>query len=720
MGLMSLQTNNQMAYYFRTFGILGTFIFMAGVQFTLCYLSVLPNKLKNALNLISLTGIPIFFAYSTPGQTIFVHNSIGTTFYFKPGVINTCYSLYFFVVSVNIFLVTLHTAKNSPYKRIQVAAKRLLIVESLIFVGAVFDMIFPSMGIPAIPGSAITHFWGVSIFWLALHAMYKSELTVANMSEYVYHSLNAPVLIFNPKGELEIINSASIAFFGIDEESFVPGTIGIDKILEAGEDVFNFEGNNCVRTMTSKSNGAHCEISISKIMDSYQDIIGYICLSSDLTEHELAISQLEQAKLVADSANMSKSLFLANMSHEIRTPMNAILGFSEIALSENIDKTARNYFNEIKQAGNVLLTVINDILNISKIELGVKEVSNHNYNLVKIIKDAELITRVNANKKGLALNVNIARDIPEELCGDFNKIREILLNILGNAVKYTNQGKIDFDVSIINHEESTAVNPSEELPCMPVEGSFAEKPNDSKVMSTENASGKIWLRFEVSDTGIGIKEEDIETIFDKFTRVDAKLTSTTEGTGLGLPITKGLVELLGGTIEVKSEYGKGTTFIVEIPQAVVDTKAVHENKSESAEAEETEKPKELIDLQGNSFLVVDDTKINLIVAAKFLKKYGADVDTALSGVESIEKCKTKKYDIVFMDHMMPEMDGVEAMKNIRQIEGYETGAKQKIVALTANAVDSAREMLLSEGFDDFISKPIKSETLDEVITKMLA
>jgi len=684
MGLMSIQTSLMKAYVYRTIGILGTFIFMASVQVALCILSEIPKKSQKILNAIALLGLPIFCLYSIPGQTIFIDSNYGMTFFFKPGIITTIYSLYFFFVSLNIFIITLYTVRHNQIKRTVVAGKRLIIVELCIFTGAIFDMILPTLGIAAFPGSAITHFWGVVIFWLALHEMFKSQLTVANMSEYVYYSLSTPVLIFNSNYKLAIINNSSSLFCNIDEGTFLPGEIDINELFETNRDIFDFENDGYITKSICKSNGANCEIIINKIKDAYNDIIGYICLVNDLTEHNLIISRLEQAKLAADAANTSKSVFLANMSHEIRTPMNAILGFSDIALMEDIDNKSREYFKEIKQAGNVLLSLINEILNISKIELGKNEIENANYKPARILNDVELITRSNAIKKGLKFNVNIDPNFPEEVYGDANKIREILLNILGNSVKYTNKGGIEFVAKTYT-----------------------------------DLYGNTMFHFVISDTGIGIKAEDIPTIFDKFARVEKKLNSTTEGTGLGLSINKGLVDLLGGTIEVSSEYGVGSSFSVDIPQKVIDSspmKPVSEDKPTSNHLANSI-------LEGSEslhFLIVDDTTLNLKVASKLLSFYNAEIDTCTSGMEAIEKCKICQYNIIFMDHMMPEMDGIEAMKKIRLLPGYAPGSINKIVALTANAVDGARDMLIAEGFDDFISKPMKKEILDETITRVLS
>jgi len=677
MGIMSLQVDDTLAYYWRTIGIFGTFVFMISVQSAMCVLAEIKGKLKWLLNIVALLGIPIFFAYSQPGQTIFVHNSIGTTFYFKEGFVNTIYSLYFFLVSVNIFLSTINIVRHSNVKRTVNAGRRLILVELCIFVGAVFDMIVPSLGKAALPGSAITHFWGVLIFWLAVHENYKSLITTSNMSEYVYHSLNTPILIFNPDFTLEVLNNASIEYFWLKDYQ-LSKTIKIGDLFETDDDIFDFKGQSIVSKAVCKINHANCEIGVNKIIDKYDDVTGYICLVTDMTEHDLIISRLEQAKLAADSANMTKSMFLANMSHEIRTPLNAILGFSNTELMKDVDAESRERFSDIHESGQVLLSVINQILDFSKIEVGKLDVEEEEYKASKLIEDVRIITGSNASKKGLEFSVDAPKDMPDELVGDINKIREILLNILGNAVKYTDEGSVKLTV-------------------------------DYNEIDDKN----ILLKFSIKDTGVGIKEEDIGKIFDKFSRLDSKLNSATEGTGLGLSITKGLIEILKGTITINSEYGKGSEFVVQIPQKKAD-----KSKNELLEADSKSDIHTVkISAEGKRFLVVDDNKVNLKVSSMFLSNYGATIDTCASGKESIDKCSNTLYDIVFMDQMMPEMDGIDAMHLIRELPGYELGSEHKIVALTANAINDVKENLLAQGFDDYISKPIIKEELEGVLLK---
>lgn len=683
MGIMSLQNDDTNAYFWREFGILGTFVFMASVQTTLCHVAEIPRAKRHFFNAISYTGIIVFFLYITPGQTVFVHNQIGTTFYFRQGLINIIYSFYFTIVSANILFVTLYMLRYSNLQKIRVAAKRFMIVEIFIFTGAIFDMIMPSFGIAALPGSAITHFWGVCVYWVAIHEMNKSKITIANMSEYIYNSLDTPVLVFNSEYRLEILNSASATFFQINEDSFVPDTMTIHDLFETEEPFFQFEERSCTKRAVCNANAANCELSVSKIKDSYKDVIGYILLINDLTEYEMVITKLEQAKLAADSANMSKSLFLANMSHELRTPMNAILGFSDIALAEKIDPQSREYFREIKNAGNILLSIISEILDISRIELGKHELTCGNYKPAHLFKDVETITSVNANKKGLQLITNIDPAFPDELYGDRDKIREILINLLSNAVKYTKEGSIHFSVRALLQNDNHAV-----------------------------------IQFKVSDTGIGIRKEDIPSVFDKFQRLDAKLNSSTEGTGLGLSITKGLVDMMNGTITVDSEYGVGTTFTVELPQQIVSFSPI-KLLDEARDYIESQTFK-TSDFSNAKVLIIDDSNVNLKVASALLKSmFHISAELAASGAEGIEKCKNKVYDIVFLDQMMPVMDGIETIHEIRLLPGYEQGSNVKIIALTANVVNGVKEQLLNESFDDFLGKPIDKQILNELVSHAL-
>lgn len=677
MGMMSIQIDTNKAFFWRSIGIAGTFAFMISVQMAMCYISTIDQKLKNLAIFISFLGIIIYFMYIQPGQTIFVQSQIGMTFYFCQNLTNILYGIYFVVVSTNIFLITLNIAKHNPRNQLRAAGQSFILVELCIFVGAITDLFMPVFGVLAFPGSAITHFWGVLVYWYAIHKMYKSEITVSNMSEYVYYSLDRPVVIFDSNYSIKIMNDAAKKILLLDENNDCVTDYKIASFFDLTNDSFNFESLSTTIQACNKKNNSHCEIAISKILDSYKDVIGYITLISDLTEHELIIEKLEQAKLAADSANMSKSLFLANMSHEIRTPLNAILGFSELALIKKNLSSNFIYFEKIKSAGESLLAIVNQILDISKVELGTQELNCIEYNTHKLFEDIKLIIEVQAHKKGLKFDLKINDTFPDNLYGDQDKIREILINLLNNSVKYTKTGFVSLDANLISKTEDKAL-----------------------------------IEFIISDSGIGIKEEDIQFIFDKFHRVDSNLNSSTEGTGLGLSIVKGLVDLMNGTINVSSIYGVGTQFKVLITQGLAD--AEHITDIEDLPVISAQINDANHSLSGK-ILVVDDNDINLTLVTSLLEMFEISYDACSSGYEAIEKCKSEHYRGILMDQMMPELDGIETMKEIRRLPEYDDHIKCPIYVLTADVIKGAKERLIAEGFDGYLAKPIDISEFEKVI-----
>ena len=414
--------------------------------------------------------------------------------------------------------------------------------------------------------------------------------------------------------------------------------------------------------------------------------------------------QLTEAKAAAEHANTAKSEFLASMSHEIRTPINAVLGMNEMVLRESLqarDQASKvqpelrayltnisNYAGNIDSAGKNLLAIINDILDFSKIESGKMEITEADYKFSSVLNDISNVISFRAKDKGLDFKIEMDKDLPDGLFGDELRIRQIMTNLLGNAVKYTKRGSV---LLYVGKEAGDVI-----------------KNGDT-----------IHLVIAVKDTGIGIKKEDIDKLFQKFERVDLQQNSTVEGSGLGLAITKNLLELMNGTIKVESVYGEGSTFTATIPQKVVSTEPVGDFKMKFEKSvQEAEVYHEAFRAPDAHILIVDDTRMNLTVAVGLLKKTQMDIDTAASGLEAIGLTKTIKYDLILMDQRMPGMDGTETMKNIK---AQEDGVNKEtpFICLTADAVSGARTHYLAEGFTDYLTKPIDSKALERTLMKYL-
>ena len=384
------------------------------------------------------------------------------------------------------------------------------------------------------------------------------------------------------------------------------------------------------------------------------------------------------------AASQAKSAFLANMSHEIRTPINAVLGMDEMILRESTDKTILGYATNIKIAGSNLLSIVNDVLDFSKIEAGKMELLSDNYEVSSLIIDLLNMTRERAEKKGLKYELNISPDLPKTLYGDSVRLKQCILNLLTNAIKYTQEGSITFSIDF-------------------------ERVNETDLN----------LKVHVVDTGSGIKKEDMEKLFAPFERIEEKKNRTIEGTGLGISIVRRLLHMMQSSLEVTSTYGKGSDFSFQVQQKVVDWTACGDlNEAYEQSIQQMANYKEKLHASKAHLLFVDDTAMNLEVIKGLLKNTGIKIDTALSGKEALELVRHNQYDILFIDHRMPEMDGIETLHAMKEMPDNQCAGKP-CIAITANALSGVKKMYLEEGFDNYLSKPVNPSKLEDMIRSYL-
>ncbi len=435
----------------------------------------------------------------------------------------------------------------------------------------------------------------------------------------------------------------------------------ISRIKHLSEQINEFSSTKAYETVEAIREYPYGDDEIKILADNTAEMI------RDLQVHEAKVAKAAQFK----------SDFLANMSHEIRTPMNAVVGLSELAIKEEDPEKKKQYISQINASANTMLVIINDILDFSRIESGEVEIVPVVYDVKKTITELVNVVSKGLNEKPVRMSLNMPPNMPEYLRGDSARIRQVLGNVVSNAVKFTKEGSVTINVECESVDEK-GVN----------------------------------LKIRVADTGIGIMKQDYEMIFESFSQVNSKRNRESEGTGLGLAITQRLVLLMNGTIEVESEYGVGSVFKICIPQEI----AVGA-EAEQADAAAKNAGARKFRAPDASVLVVDDNSVNLFVAKSMLEQYDIKPVCVTGGKQAIAAAGKDKFDIILMDYMMPQMDGIEAMKRIR--EDYPKYKDVPIIAFTANAVEEAREILLKEGMDDFLAKPLKSSDLEAILYKWL-
>ncbi len=511
---------------------------------------------------------------------------------------------------------------------------------------------------------------------LLLYAIFRNNLMDAETlaKEYIIDELSAGVIAMDTNGCVAYYNNKAFQIFP-DIENNAPSVIEkIRNSIKTGEPItvedaiYTFEERKLVHKSSAESKM-------------------YVLIDS--TAHYQHLREVEREKQIADAANKAKTEFLASMSHEIRTPINAVLGMDEMILRESTEPVIKEYAMDIQASGRTLLTIINDILDLNKIESGKMEIVPVEYDTTNLLYDISNMTKYRAKDKELSFEMWVASNIPTRLFGDDVRIRQILMNLLTNAVKYTKKGTIWFRVSLMQDNNS-------------------------------ELGENVILHFEVEDTGVGIKPEDMDKLFSEFERIDIERHRNIEGTGLGMPITMKLLSLMNSELKVESEYGKGSVFSFDLMQKIVDSKPIGDFDSNIKKlmTEQYVYTEELIapDLR---VLMVDDNDMNRKVFQALLKKTQIKIIDVGGGNEAIEVATKEHFDIIFMDHMMPGMDGVEAMKKIKAIKDGPC-ANTPIIVLTANAVAGAKEKYMEDGFDGFLSKPIIYNELEGLIKNIIS
>jgi signal transduction histidine kinase/CheY-like chemotaxis protein/HPt (histidine-containing phosphotransfer) domain-containing protein len=499
--------------------------------------------------------------------------------------------------------------------------------------------------------------------------------------------------------DLKVLAHPQPRYLGMSIRNMNDGEAIADLLL-AGHNIserkgVDYDGKQCVIFIRQMENGWYMSV-IANAKEYYQSltrigfILGFLGLGMAIVLN-IILWRVARAKQKADVMNRQKSNFLATVSHEIRTPLNAILGIAEIGMqNQTLPQNVREGVSKIYASGYTLLTIINDVLDLSKIEAGKLELVLVRYDVASLIHDTVQLNMMRIGSKMIKFDLQVDPIIPSELFGDELRIKQILNNLLTNAFKYTDSGTVLLSIS----------------------AKYEDRVKDPYVS----------LIFRVADTGQGMSPEQVSRLFDEYTRFNLEANRLTEGTGLGMSITKSLVAMMNGNISVESEMGRGSTFTVHLPQKSVGAvslgaETVERLRQFRIDGSSYLKTQPIVrePMPYGSVLIVDDVETNLYVAKGLMVPYGLSIDTATSGFETIEKIAAGNvYDIIFMDHMMPKMDGIEATKILREL-----GYTQPVVALTANAVAGMAEIFLSNGFDDFISKPIDIRQLNSCLNKLI-
>ena len=678
-GIMGFTETGEVAAVFRAVGLVGVAGFMMTEALMIAYMVELPKWLFRAYAMIFGIFAVVDLYFFIPDQHTFVRLNGRMCYYSTNSFGRMVHNIFLaFVVVTMIAMAILWVHKEKP-KRQSYYVRAAILSNIAILFSIIPDTILPMLGKPSFPSSAYGMFLTYMITWFWATRFNAFSITVGNLSQYIYESANTAILIFDEYFRLVLANPYGQELLGIkkiENQKLMQLFQGTDAESGRIKDGI-LRDNKGVAELVSVHGAISCSLNFSLARDFHDDPYCIVCFVYDLTKEKNMLEEVVRA-------NEAKSQFLANMSHEIRTPINGILGMDSVLLKECHDENLREYAKNIQSAGQSLLSIINDILDISKIESGKMEILTIRYQLFSVLNDCYNLTKIKLQNKPVSFIMQINEKLPSWLYGDEVRIRQIINNFLSNAVKYTKEGNITFELD------------------------FEEKTDE-----------QILLVITVRDTGIGIKEEDLGKLFESFTRIEEKRNRNIEGTGLGLNLTKNLVNLMGGEVFAESTYGKGSCFTAKIPQKIADAKPMGDFGKRYQQYLSTSDDDKLSFLAPDAkILVVDDVTMNLKVVEGLLKATKIQIDTAVSGSECLECVKTTPYQMIFLDHMMPEMDGLETLEHMKNLADN-PNAQTPVIMLTANAIVGAKEEYIEAGFTDYLTKPIRETELLEMILKYL-
>lgn len=678
-GIMGFTETGEAAAVFRAVGLVGVVGFMMTEALMIAYMVELPKWLFRAYAMIFGIFAVVDLYFFIPDQHTFVRLNGRMCYYSTNSFGRMVHNIFLaFVVVTMIAMAILWVHKEKPKRQVYYVRAAILANIAILF-SIIPDTILPMLGKPSFPSSAYGMFLTYMITWFWATRFNAFSITVGNLSQYIYESANTAILIFDEYFRLVLANSYGQELLGIkkiENQKLMQLFQGTEAEFGRIKDGI-LRDNKGVAELVSVHGAISCSLNFSLARDFHDDPYCIVCFVYDLTKEKNMLEEVVRA-------NEAKSQFLANMSHEIRTPINGILGMDSVLLKECHDENLREYAKNIQSAGQSLLSIINDILDISKIESGKMEILTIRYQLFSVLNDCYNLTKIKLQNKPVSFIMQINEKLPSWLYGDEVRIRQIINNFLSNAVKYTKEGDITFELD------------------------FEEKTDE-----------QILLVITVRDTGIGIKEEDLGKLFESFTRIEEKRNRNIEGTGLGLNLTKNLVNLMGGEVFAESTYGKGSCFTAKIPQKIADAKPMGDFGKRYQQYLSTSDDDKLSFLAPDAkILVVDDVTMNLKVVEGLLKATKIQIDTAVSGSECLECVKTTPYQMIFLDHMMPEMDGLETLEHMKNLADN-PNAQTPVIMLTANAIVGAKEEYIEAGFTDYLTKPIRETELLEMILKYL-